>query len=186
MNTRALCVAVFLGVVAAPVVAEEEPATKQPLQRVALMEVLEAVSKNTDRVFVVDDNVFPNVVVGQLVPRKMDYSALLVVLRSNKLAAVQYENAVSIINVATVRQHPFPILYAEDDSIADEAWVTMIVKVKNAKASGFVPLLRPMMPQPAHMVAHPESNMITLVDRYANVKRILALIRRMDDGTASR
>jgi general secretion pathway protein D len=181
MKSRILLVALLWGAFAVPVfAAQEQQAPAQELPAVPLMDVLKAVSKKTGQLFAVDRRVDAEVVVGQLELGRLDYSTLLVVLRNNNMAAVKYDDVISIVNVATIRQYPLPVLYEKDESIDDEEWVTMVVEVQNAAATMFVPILRPMLPQPGHMVAHPDSNTLTIVDRYGNVERVLKLIRKLD------
>lgn len=165
--------------------AEQDPTDTQQLPRIKLMHVLDAVSKNTGKVFVVERDISPEIVVGQVEPRRIDYDTLLIILRNNHLAAVNYDDIISIVNVTRIRQYPLPLIDEEDDSIADEEWVTMLVGIENAEARLFVPILRPMLPQQGHLVAHPDSNMLTIVDRYANLKRVLQLIKKMDAATQS-
>jgi len=181
MKSRILLVALLWGALAVPVFgAEERQAPAEELPTVPLMDVLKAVSKKTGHLFVVDRSVDAEVVVGQFEPGRLDYSTLLVVLRNNNMAAVKYDDVISIVNVATIRQYPLPVLYEKDESIDDEEWVTMVIEVQNAEATMFVPILRPMLPQPGHMVAHSDSNTLTIVDRYGNVERVLELIRKLD------
>lgn len=181
MTLRLVIVAIVCGCMSAPVLAEEDQeAAMQFLPTVALLDVLDAVGKKTGHTFVIDSKVGAQIVIGQAQAKQMDYATLLVVLHNNGLAAVKYEGAVSIINVARVRQYPLPVLYEFDESYDEEEWVTMIIEVENAAATQFVPIMRPMLPQAGHMVGHPSSNMITIVDRYGNVKRVVELIRKMD------
>jgi len=51
-------------------------------------------------------------------------------------------------------------------------------------ASMLVPVLRPLLPQQAHMVAMPCTNTLLLVDTFANVKRVEKIVSAMDTGEA--
>ena len=186
MKFRCVLVPLLCGFLALPVLAaDEQKSERHSLPSVQLMDVLRAVERTTDKTFVVDRSVSADIVIGLADPKRMDYETLLIVLRNNDMAAVGYRGATNIVNVSAVRQHPLPVIYEEDDSIADEEWVTMLIAVEKAPVKMFVPILRPMLPKQGHLVAHAESNMLTMVDRYANVKRVLQLIRRMDAATAS-
>jgi general secretion pathway protein D len=57
--------------------------------------------------------------------------------------------------------------------------VTLVVEVKRACASHMVPVLRPLMPQAAHLSALPP-NMLMIVDRAANARRIVDMADRID------
>ncbi len=58
--------------------------------------------------------------------------------------------------------------------------VTEVIDVKNLSASQLVPILRPMVPQYAHLVAYPASNILIISDRASNVNRMMRIIRRID------
>ena len=46
-----------------------------------------------------------------------------------------------------------------------------------------MPILRPLVPQYGHLVAHPGSNMLIISDRAANVGRIVSIVRRIDQAS---
>jgi general secretion pathway protein D len=58
--------------------------------------------------------------------------------------------------------------------------VTQVVAVQNVNAAQLVPVLRPLMPQAAHMAAYPSGNILILSDRASNVARVLRIIKRID------
>lgn len=147
---------------------------------VLLEDVLQAVSKSSGKVFLVDARVAPTVVVGQPRARDITFPILLKVLRNNGLAAVSAADATSIVPVNTIRQYPLPLLFEDDDTIDDEEWVTRVVELENTNAAQMVPIMRPLLPQPGHMAAHADSNTLTLVDRYANVRRVVQMVLAMD------
>ena len=84
---------------------------------------------------------------------------------------------------ATARQKPMPVISELDDSIGDETWVTMVYEVDNGKAAFFVPILRPLVPKNGHLVAHPESNSLLITDSYANLQKLIEIVRLMDAAT---
>jgi len=55
--------------------------------------------------------------------------------------------------------------------------------VKNGPAAFLVPILRPMLPQYAHLAAAVCSNSLLVVDSYANVRRIETIVKILDAGT---
>ena len=180
-----VAVAVFLAV---PVLAGDGLAeTSQPrLPETALLDILEAVSTKTGKTFAINKYVSPNVVTGQLGGKNMTYDGLLLVLRNNELAAYTSNNIVNIVPVRAVRQAPLPLLLTDSDTASDQEWVTRLVRVEHTDAHMFVPILRPLLPQQGHMVAHMESNTLMIVARFGNVQRIVALIRELDRKAASR
>ncbi len=147
---------------------------------VPLEEVLDSVRKTSDKTFLVDARVPPVVVVGLARNRDITFPMLLKILRNNGLAAVGSDDTTSIIPVNRVRQYPLPLLFEDDDTIDDEQWVTRLVQLDNANAAQMVPILRPLLPQQGHLAAHTDSATIIVVARYANVRRIVQMILKMD------
>lgn len=163
----------------------EEVRDADILPRVSLVEVLDAVSENSGKTFVIDHRAVPAIVVGQLEPSSMNYPQLLAVLRDNALAAVHVDDGLtSIVPVQVVRQRALPVLRQPDPDMADDEWVTWQVTVENGHAAHYVPIMRPLLPQAGHLAAEPASNTITIVDRYANARRVVGLIEAMDAATA--
>lgn len=142
--------------------------------------ILDAVSRKSGKTFLVDARVSPSVVVGQPRAKDITFSMLLKVLRNNGLAAVIADDTVSIIPVATIRQHPLPLLFEDNEAIDEEEWVTRVIRLQNASAKHVVPILRPLLPQQGHLAAHVDSNTLILVDRYANARRVSKMILAMD------
>ena len=64
-------------------------------------------------------------------------------------------------------------------STSDEI-VTQVVDVRNVSAAALVPILRPMVPQYAHLAAYPAGNILIISDRASNVNRMIRIIRRID------
>jgi len=145
-----------------------------------LASVLESVSKKTGRVFLTGADVPGEVIVGQLKPKDITYSSLLIVLFNNNLAAVTVGDITNIVVAPRVRQYALPIIYEDDDSIDAYEWVTRVVEVENAQATQMVPILRPMVPQMGHLVAHADSNTVIIGARYDNAKRLADIIAQID------
>jgi general secretion pathway protein D len=80
---------------------------------------------------------------------------------------------------ANARQQPLPTITAKDTRPASEC-VTQIIPLKYASAAQLVPVLRPMLPPYAHLAAVLPGNALLIVDRFANVRRIEALVRSLD------
>ena len=65
---------------------------------------------------------------------------------------------------------------------AGDDYVTQAIVLDNIGAAQLVPILRPLLPQSAHLAAHPPSNALIVADRPNNIARMLSLIRRMDQA----
>jgi len=176
-----ICIVLFAIALAAPANAEEEKGQHYgAYPAVQLATILESVSKKTGRVFLTGEDVPGKIVVGQLSAKNITYSSLLIVLFNNGLAAVTVGDVTNIVAAPRVRQYASPIIYEDDDTIDDYEWVTRIVEVENAHAPQLVPILRPMVPQMGHLVAHAGSNTVIIGARYDNAKRLADIIARID------
>ncbi len=78
------------------------------------------------------------------------------------------------------RQTPSPLVPADNIRAADAEIVTAIVAVKNIGAALLVPVLRPLMPQQAQLSAVIGRNALIIVDRAANVRRLVAITEALD------
>ncbi len=181
MNTRMLVALSWL-LVASPVVAQDEA---QAPDTVSLERVLDGVARREDLSFAVDARAEVDIVVGQLDPDEITYDQLHTVLTNNELAAVAVEDIVNIVPIQLIRQYPLPTLYEADDSIADDQWVTFVFRPERANPAMMVPILRPLLPQQGHLAAHPDSGTLVIVDRYANLLRVLVLMREIDEHSTA-
>ena len=150
------------------------------LPMVELAPLLQRVERASNKKFLVDRKVGLRVFLGDVDPNDVTYPILLSILRANSLAAVEIEGRVNIVLDAEVRFLPAPITQTDDSSIAADEWVTRVLATTNISAAQLVPILRPLMPQPAHLAAHSDSNRLILMDRYANIQRITAIVRSLD------
>ncbi len=179
MKTRIL---VFLAVlsVAGPAIAQHEGQTPE---LIPLEEILDGVAAREGLTFTLMPQAAASISVWQLDPDEITFAQLHTLLANYGLAAVAVEDVINIIPNGVVRQYPLPILTEPDDSMADDQWVTWIIRTERANASMMVPIIRPILPQQGHLVAHPDSGTILIVDRYANAVRVVELIRDIDENS---
>ena len=148
---------------------------------VALSELVAKVHRKTNRDFILDPSAAgARVSLAGMDAERIDYPKLLAVLRYNGFVTVGEKDWVTILPDATARQIATPILTADDSKISEEMVITRVVQVRNACAGQMVPVLRPLMPQYAHMAAYPPTNTLILVDRADNVRRVVDVIERFD------
>ncbi|HKQ13631.1 MAG TPA: secretin N-terminal domain-containing protein [Steroidobacteraceae bacterium] len=150
---------------------------------VPLERVIAAVAKRTGKKFIVDPRLRGDATVVGQDPANVDYPTLLLILRIHGFAAMEQGGYVQIIPDANIRQYPVPVATGKE-SYADGEFVNKVIVLKNAPTMQLVPILRPMLPQSAHLVAMPCKNTLLIVDTFANVKRIEQLARSFDVGDA--
>jgi general secretion pathway protein D len=146
-----------------------------------LGQVIEAVSQVTGKSFIVDPRVRAQVTMLSTSPMSPAafYEAFLAILQVHGFMAIPSGNVIKILPDATARQVPASDLPDSVSSTSDEV-VTQVIQVRNVSAGQLVPILRPMMPQAAHLAAVPSANMLVISDRAANVSRIVRIIQRID------
>lgn len=142
--------------------------------------VVEAVSEATGKNFILDPRVTGKVNLLSAAPMSKDafYEAFLSILQVHGYVAVESGNLVKILPDATARQ--FPSNFGTAGAAGPDDMATQVIQVNNVAATQLVPILRPLIPQYGHMVAHAGSNMLIISDRAANLARMVSIIRRID------
>jgi len=151
-----------------------EPAT------ISMHELIGRVARKSGKRFVLDPRVGGVVALSGLDANRIDFEVLQAIFRQNGLVAITQDGLVNVFPDATARQFPTPTLTADDPKIGAEEMMTRLVRLENTCAAWLVPVLRPMMPQFAHLAAYPPSNTLIVSDRAANARRIADLAARLD------
>lgn len=170
-----------------PDYAAGEPAPAQPGQQVLnlkeadILGFINLVSEATGKNFVVDPRVSGKVTVisQQPLDKEALYDVFLSVLRVNGFAAVQSGSVVKIVPEQAATQD------ATNGDGDGDALVTRIIELKHITPAEAVQVLRPLAPQSAQLLAHPDSSSLVVADRAANVSRIEKILRRLDQSSES-
>ncbi|MDH3547774.1 MAG: type II secretion system secretin GspD, partial [Gammaproteobacteria bacterium] len=109
------------------------------------------------------------------------YEAFLSILQVHGYVAVDSGDLIKIIPDATARQ--FPSRMGIEGAAGPDDMATTVVQLRNVGATQLVPILRPLIPQYGHLVAHAGSNMLIISDRAANVARMVNIIHRIDQAS---
>jgi general secretion pathway protein D len=145
--------------------------------RVLLREVGARMHKH----FVLDPRVPQTVDLGGLEHQDITYPQLLSVLQVNGMVVIADGGIMQVTPNTDARQAAVPVVSPDNIKTLDDEWVTCVVPVKNISAAQLIPILRPMMPQYGHMAAMPDRNAVILTDRTANVRRLVELIRILEN-----
>jgi len=148
---------------------------------VPIGQIIAAVAKKSGKKFVVDARVRADVALFGQNPSEVTYNELLAILDVNGFAAVETSGYVEIVPNALIRWEPLPLITGKEN-LPDAEFVTATIHVKSANAAMLVPILRPLLPQQGHLAADTCANTLMIVDRFANYKRIEALVRSLDVG----
>lgn len=141
-----------------------------------IQSVIATIGEITGKTFVIDPRVQGQVTVISSQPLEEDelYDVFLSVLRVQGFAAISDGSVVRVVPDAVAQQQ------AVNGSNGGEEIVTRILPMNNISAADALPLLRPLLPQTAHLVAHEASNTLIAADRAANINRLQTIIRRID------
>ena len=164
----------------APPAAQPPPGLFPGLPTVALEPLLQRVGRTANKKFLVDGHVSPQIYLGGVDANDVTFPLLLSILRANNLAVVEIEGRLNVISINEVRFYPTPIANSDDANIPADEWRMRVLPLTNIEAAQLVPILRPLLPQAAHLAAFPGSNQLLIMDRYANLKRIAEIVRALD------
>lgn len=148
-----------------------------------IRQVVEAVSAVTGKNFILDPRVTGRVTLLSPTPLGPDalYAAFLSILQVHGYVAIQSGDLIKIIPDATARQ--FPTAIGTANAMGPDDLATQVVQLRNVGATQLVPILRPLIPQYGHLVAHAGSNMLIISDRAANVSRLVSIVHRIDQAS---
>jgi general secretion pathway protein D len=146
---------------------------------IPIQQLVTIIAKKTGKKFVLDPRVRGNLQLIGEAPTEISYPEFLSALAASGYGAVEDGKLVILVPDVSLRQYPTPIITSKDTRLPYE-YVTELIAVKNASAPQLIPILRPMVAQYGHMAALPGINTILLSDRFANVRRIEALIHAVD------
>lgn len=178
--TLGLCFALSAGIgVIAPAQAQEGTFTLN-LKNADIHSLIQTVSRQSGRNFVVDPRVKARVTVISSTPLNADelYETFLSVLQVHGYAAVPSGDLIKIVPEVNAKQGPVPA-YDESASTSDQL-VTQVIKVQNVPAAQLVPILRPLVPQQGHLAAYAATNTLIVTDRGSNIGRLISIIEGID------
>ena len=155
------------------------PRINPELATVELAPLLQRVERESRKRFLVDGRVGPQIYLGGVEPNDVTYPVLLAILRANGYAAFESEGYVNVVPDANIRFHA-PVVQTDDASIPADLYVTRMLKTTNVNSAMLVPILRPLLPQQAHLSAHLDTSQLIIMDRYANVQRITEIVKALD------
>ena len=153
------------------------------LKDTEIQEFIQFVADVTGTTIVVDPSVKGKVKVisSKPVSKSELYDLFLSILDVHGYTAVRTGNVIRIIQNKDARSSPVEVLEGGDGLNNDE-YVTQVIRLENVSAAKLIPVLRPLVPQQAHMAAYAPSNAIIISDVRSNINRILKVIDRMDQS----
>ena len=148
-------------------------------------DLIDKVAKRTGKQFIVDPRVRAVVPKTGLDIEKVDYAKLLAILTVHQYAAYESNGVVKIVPDANARQLPIPVITEIPAKTLDDEYVLVLFQAKNMCSAYAVPVLRPLMPQAAHLAAFTQANTLLIADHAANARRIVDMLERLDKAAPS-
>jgi general secretion pathway protein D len=148
-----------------------------------LTDLIAKVAKRTGKQFIVDPRVRAIVSGTGIDLDKVDYAKLLAILTIHQFAAYESNGVVKVLPDASARQLPIPVTTGVPAKALEDEYVTVMFQAKNMCAAQSVPVLRPLMPQAAHLAAFPQANTLLISDHAGNARRIIDMAERLDKAT---
>ncbi len=182
MLKRTVCVALLGLFLAVPASAQDWTVN---LKETDIQELIKFVAEATGTTIVVDPKVKGTVKVISAKPVSSTelYDLFLSILDVHGYTAVRSGNVVRVIQAKDARSSPVRVENSELQR-TDE-YVTQVIRLENISAAKLIPVLRPLVPQQAHMAAYAPANAIIISDIAANIERIRDIIENMDQSAVS-
>jgi len=152
------------------------------LHQADIQDLVRWASSVTQKTIIIHPTVKGNVTVvaGEPMSREQAYQVFLSVLQVHGYMVVDTAQALKVVPVNIGKENDISLL--GDSSISPENMVVRIIVVKNISANDVISLVRPMLPQSAHLAAYPGTNTLLIASRAAKVEQIAEIIKRLDQA----
>lgn len=155
---------------------------KVNLKEAEISALVAEVAEITGKNFIVDPRVKGNITVISSKPLSANavYELFLGVLSVNGFAAVPSGDVIKLVPDVNAKQNAVPFDLRGKGK--GEALVTRVLMLENTNANELVPVIRPLLPQFAHLAAINGSNALVISDHANNITEIENLIKSLDTG----
>lgn len=163
---------------------EKEQAAKQegcvPAE-LSLLQVVNDVEGRLKKRFAIDPRLSPCVKLATPVDaRRLSYAEFQALLAVHGYVDTMEVNGVTaIVPDASLRLSPIRLIDDGERNVGEHEAVIKLLDPGPLSSAQLVPMLRPMLPQYAHLVADAQTNTLIVVGRYGNVRTIENLLRSL-------
>ncbi len=147
--------------------------------------VISSIAEATGKNFIVDPRVKGKVTLisNRAMGKDEIYKVFLSILEVHGYTAVPSGKTIKIVPDADAKHSAMPFVSPPQVGRGDEA-VTRVIEIEHVTAAQLVPILRPLVPPQGHLAAYPQSNVLIISDRAANIARLVKIIKRIDQPTS--
>ena len=151
------------------------------LKNADIHSLIETVALATGKNFIVDPRVQGKVTVisSSTVSADEIYEVFLSILDVHGFIAAPSGSSIKIVPKINARVSG-SVTEVSNKKLAEDEIVTQVMAVKHVPAVQIVPVIRPLLPQEAHLSAYLPTNMLILSDTARNAKRVWDMVRRID------
>jgi general secretion pathway protein D len=173
LRHAALSIALFACFVGSSSQAQQEILYTANYRDADIRMVTEQVQQVIGRPIIIDPRVRAQLTILSNAPMTADafYRTYLAALEVHGFIPLESGNNIMIVPDANARFG------------AGEDFVTQAILLDNVGAQQLVPILRPILPQAAHLAGHGPSNSLIVADRPQNIRRVTELVRRLDQAS---
>jgi general secretion pathway protein D len=176
---KVLWIAIAGLLISVQTVVAAETSSQPAAEGVPLSHILERAAQRLNKNFIVDPRLNGQVRLVGIDPERLSFRELQAVLEVHGFITVEDGGLIKIVPDANSRQYPMPVLTGRDSNLGDDEVVTKTLDVGSLEATTLVPILRPLLPQYAHLVAHGPTNTLVVVARHANVRTLESILNEL-------
>ncbi|OGT45507.1 MAG: type II secretion system protein GspD [Gammaproteobacteria bacterium RIFCSPHIGHO2_12_FULL_41_20] len=157
------------------------------LQDADILSVINEVAQETGKNFAVDPRVNGKITLisNKPVRRSEVYQVFLSVLGMLGYSAIPSGDVVKIVPNMESGEMATKVATAKSPGRGDEV-VVRVIPLQNVTATQLIPVLRPMLPQWSNIAAYTPGNVLIVVGRASNLKRIVDIVQDVDQASNSR
>ncbi len=156
------------------------------LQDADILSVINEVSLETGKNFVVDPRVSGKITLVSSKPIKPDevYQVFLSVLGLIGYSAIPSVDVIKIVPNMESGENATKVANRFAPGKGDEV-VVRVIPLDNVSANQLIPIIRPLMPQWSNVSAYTPGNVLILLGRAGNLQRIVNIIRNIDQTSSN-
>lgn len=156
------------------------------LQDADILSVINEVSLETGKNFVVDPRVTGKITLVSSKPIKPDevYQVFLSVLGLIGYSAIPSGNVIKIVPNMESGENATKVVNRFAPGKGDEV-VVRVLPLENVSANQLIPIIRPLMPQWSNVSAYTPGNVLILLGRAGNLERIVNIIHNIDQTSST-
>ena len=163
-----------------------QPARLWNLQDADIISIINEVSLETGKNFIVDPRVTGKISLVSSKPIKPDevYEVFLSIISLLGYSAIPSGDVIKIVPNMESGEYATHVGSLNNPGRGDEV-VVRVIPLENVSAAQLIPVLRPMLPQWSNVAAYTPGNVLILLGRASNIHRILQVINNLDHASDS-